>query len=72
MIGIIGLGRMGFGMAERLSKKHKVAAYNRSKDKTLKLKKKGVTATFSLEELVDVLPKKKIILLMLLLSSNFL
>jgi len=65
-IAFIGLGRMGFGMSERLLKnKHKVVAYNRSPDKTKKLAKKGANPTFSYEELLKKLPKKKIVWLML-------
>lgn len=65
-IGFVGLGRMGFGMSRRLLKnKHKVVAYNRSPDKTKKLVKFGAIPAFSLQELVDKLPKRKIIWLML-------
>jgi len=67
-IGMIGLGRMGYGMSERLLKgKHNVVAYNRSPEKTKSLAKKynGATATFNYEQLLEKLPKKKIVWLML-------
>lgn len=66
-IGIIGLGRMGMGMSERLLKnKFKVVAYNRSSDKTKKIIKKGAIGAFSIEELIEKLGKgKKIIWMML-------
>lgn len=66
MIGFIGLGRMGFGMAERLLKhKFKVVAYNRSPNKTKKITKKGAIPAYTLEELINKLPKRKIVWLML-------
>lgn len=65
-IGIIGLGKMGFGMSERLLRhKHQVVAYNRSPDKTKKLARKGASAAFSYEELLKKLPNKKIVWIML-------
>lgn len=66
-IGMIGLGRMGMGMSERLLKKQiHVVAYNRSPDKTKRLAKKCATPTFEIEELIRKLGKeRKIIWLML-------
>ena len=68
-IGIIGLGRMGFYMAERLLKnKHEVIAYNRSPEKTraLKRKYKNVIAAYSLAETVSAFGgQKRIVWLML-------
>jgi 6-phosphogluconate dehydrogenase len=65
-IGFIGLGRMGFSMCERLLKHNiEVVAYNRSVDKTIELSKKGAIKTESIKELVDKLPKRKIIWIML-------
>lgn len=65
-IGFIGLGKMGFGMSERLLRhKCQVVAYNRSSDKTKKLARKGANAAFSYEELLEKLPNKKIVWLML-------
>jgi 6-phosphogluconate dehydrogenase len=55
-IGMVGLGRMGFDMSQRLLKKgHKVIAYNRSPDKVREIAKKGASAAFSIEELVGKL-----------------
>ena len=66
-VGIIGLGRMGFGMSERLLKnKIKVVAYNRSQDKVNQIKKKGAIPAKTLEELISKLKsKKKVVWLML-------
>ena len=66
-IGMIGLGRMGSGMSERLIKNNvKVVAYNRSSDKTKRLAKKGAIPAFEIEELVQKLGKgKRIIWIML-------
>src|SRR3989344_1210881 len=65
-IGFIGLGRMGFGMVERLLK-HKVGvvAYNRSQDKIKTIVKKGAQGARSVEDLVGQLKGKKIVWLML-------
>ncbi len=58
-IGIIGLGRMGFGMAERLLKEgHRVVAFNRSPDKVRKIVRKGAVGAYSVEELIDSLGNK--------------
>ena len=61
-IGFIGLGRMGFGMSERLLKhKFQVVAYNRDPRKTKKLARKGAQTAFSYKELLEKLPDKKIV-----------
>lgn len=64
-IGFIGLGRMGFNMVLNL-KEHKidVVAYNRHPEPARKIKKKGISVAFSIEELVSKLPKQKIIWIM--------
>lgn len=65
-IGFIGLGRMGYGMVERLLKNNKkVVAYNRSKEKVDKIAKKGAIPAYNLNQLVKNLSGKKIIWLML-------
>ena len=65
-IGIIGLGRMGFSMAERLLKNNfQVVAYNRSSDKVKAIVRKGASGAASIEDLARQLPKQKIIWLML-------
>jgi len=65
-LGFIGLGRMGFHMVERLLKyKIKVVAFNRSAEKVTKISKKGAIPAYSPEELIEKLPGKKIIWLML-------
>ena len=65
-LGFIGLGRMGFHMVERLlRRKVSVVAYNRSPEKTKKIARKGAIPAFSVEELVNKLPGKRVIWLML-------
>ena len=65
-LAIIGLGRMGFSMVERLVKnKHQVVAHNRTKEKVDEIAKKGAIPAYSLQEVVDKLDDKKIIWLML-------
>ncbi len=64
-IGFIGLGRMGFNMVLNLrDKKIPVVAYNRSPEPVKQIKKYGVKVAFSIEELINKLPKQKIIWLM--------
>ena len=66
-LGMIGLGRMGYNMVERLLlKKHKIVAYNRSSEKVKNIAKKGAIPAYSIKELVDKLGDgKKIVWLML-------
>ncbi|MCH8003259.1 MAG: NADP-dependent phosphogluconate dehydrogenase [Nanoarchaeota archaeon] len=65
-LGFIGLGRMGFHMVERLLKyKINVVAYNRSPEKVTKIARKGAIPAYSVEELIEKLPGKKIVWLML-------
>ena len=64
-LGFIGLGRMGFNIVLNL-KDHKVdvVAYNRSPEPTREIKKKKVDVAFSIDELMNKLPKQKIIWIM--------
>jgi 6-phosphogluconate dehydrogenase (decarboxylating) len=65
-IGIIGLGRMGYNMAERLLQHNiSVVAYNRNQDKVRQIAKKGAKPASSVEDLVRQLKGQKIIWLML-------
>jgi 6-phosphogluconate dehydrogenase len=67
-VGMIGLGKMGFGMSERLLRSGiKVVGYNRSSDVTRRLVKKGAVGAYSIEEFVEKLgrPGKRIVWLML-------
>lgn len=65
-IGIIGLGRMGMQIARRLHKnKFKVIAYNRSTKPLLDFKKHGGLVANSVPELIEMLPKPRIIWVML-------
>jgi len=65
-IGMIGLGRMGMNMTKRLLRGgHKVAAYNRTRDKVDQLIKEGAVGAYSLAELTEALPSPRIIWIML-------
>ena len=64
-LGIIGLGKMGAFMAERLLiQGHEVVAYNRSPDKTKAIEQKGAAGAYSLEELVNSLESPRVIWMM--------
>ena len=64
-LGFIGLGRMGFNMILNLhSKKIDVVAYNRSIEPINKIKKYGVETASLIDSLIDKLPERKIIWLM--------
>jgi len=64
-IGFIGLGRMGKNMVlNLLEHNHKVVVYNRSPEPTKEVARKGATGVFSIEGMVQELPKQKIIWLM--------
>lgn len=65
-IGFIGLGRMGENMVlNLLDNKKKVVVYDLSKRSIKKLQKKGAKGAFSVDELFQKLPKRKIIWLMI-------
>ena len=64
-IGFIGLGKMGFNMVQRLLlDKHEVVVFDRNKTTIDEIAKKGAVPAYSLEELVNKLPEKKVIWLM--------
>lgn len=64
-IGVIGLGRMGAGMAGRwLRDGHRVAAHNRSRGPVDELAAKGADPAYTLEELVSKLQAPRAIWLM--------
>jgi 6-phosphogluconate dehydrogenase len=63
--GIIGLGKMGGYMTERLiNDKHQIVAYDISKDTVDKITKLGAEGAYSIEELVKKLPSPKVIWMM--------
>ena len=65
-IGIIGLGRMGAGMARRwLRNGHRVVVNNRSHDPIKELEKDGAVAAYDLPSLVAALPTPRAIWIML-------
>src|SRR5919205_3119820 len=65
-VGLIGLGRMGAGMARRwLRGGHHVVVNNRSPGPTKELESEGAIGTYSLEELVSKLQPPRAIWIML-------
>jgi 6-phosphogluconate dehydrogenase len=65
-LGMIGLGRMGANMTERLLKGgHRVVAYARTAEKVQSIVKKGAEGADSLEEVVSKLAPRRIIWLMI-------
>ncbi|MFC1487953.1 phosphogluconate dehydrogenase (NAD(+)-dependent, decarboxylating) [Thermoproteota archaeon] len=65
-IGMIGLGRMGANMSERLMNVgHGVVGYARRPESVNRLLKKGIMGTYSLKELVQKLCSPRIIWLMI-------
>lgn len=64
-IGMIGLGKMGGNMTERLMKRgHEVVVYNKTQDPIDRYAKKGAIPAKSVKDLVRKLPKKKVVWLM--------
>lgn len=64
-IGFIGLGRMGKNMVYNLiDKGHEVVANNRSPDPVTEVGEKGAIEAYSIEEMIENLPEKKIVWLM--------
>lgn len=65
-LGMIGLGKMGANMIERLLKSgHRVVGYARSPDKVERVVEKGAEGANSLEELVSKLTPRRVIWLMI-------
>jgi len=64
-LGMVGLGRMGANMAERLIRgDHKVTGFDPNADARKALQAKGAASVESLQELVRVLPTPRIVWLM--------
>jgi len=64
-IGFVGLGKMGANMVERLlGGGHEIVAYDRSADNVDAIVEKGGIGSKSLAELVEKLPQRKIVWLM--------
>jgi 6-phosphogluconate dehydrogenase len=64
-IGFIGLGKMGFNMVHRLLKSgHEVVVWDRSLETINKIEKLGATEAVSPEDLVQKLPSRKMVWLM--------
>ncbi len=65
-IGVVGLGRMGGGIALNLiDHKWQVVGYNRTSEVTKNFEKKGVEGAYSLEELVNKLSAPRVVWVML-------
>ena len=65
-LGMVGLGKMGGNMSERLVKDgHRVVGYARSPDEVRSMMKKGVDGAFSLEEVIQKLSPPRVIWLMI-------
>lgn len=65
-LGIIGLGRMGGNMAERLVRGgHRVVGYARSPESVRRVLEKGIEGAYSLEELTKMLASPRAIWLMI-------
>ncbi|PKP49210.1 MAG: 6-phosphogluconate dehydrogenase (decarboxylating) [Bacteroidetes bacterium HGW-Bacteroidetes-1] len=64
-IGFIGLGKMGYNMVHRLLKSnHEIVIWNRSAKSIKELEELGVECAASIEDMVDRLPSRKVIWLM--------
>jgi 6-phosphogluconate dehydrogenase len=64
-IGFIGLGKMGFNMVHRLlNHHHEMVVWNRSVESVREIMKLGAIGAGSVEELVQLLPGRKVIWLM--------
>lgn len=65
-LGFIGLGRMGTNMVMNLlDKKNRVVVYNRTPNRTKDLSKKGAIPSYDFKELLEKLPKQKVIWIMI-------
>lgn len=65
-IGMIGLGKMGYNLALNLKDNgYEVIAYNRSQEAVDLIKEEGIIATIDLSEFIKMLPKPRIIWIMI-------
>ncbi len=65
-IGFIGLGKMGLNMVQRLlNDQHEVVVYDREESSIIEIEKKGAVPSDSVEDLVNKLPKRKVVWLMI-------
>ncbi len=64
-IGFIGLGKMGYNMVQRLlADNHQVVVWNIDIEPIKALEEKGAIASSSIEELINKLPERKVVWLM--------
>ena len=70
-IGIIGLGKMGRGLALNLHEKGwRVVAYNRTVEKTVELAKDGIIPTHSFQEFVTTLTSNPRVILIMMTAGD--
>lgn len=64
-IGIVGLGKMGYNLALNLKDhNHEVTAFDKDQNAVERIKGEGITGVASIEELVQNLPKPRVVWLM--------
>lgn len=64
-IGFIGIGKMGIKMVQRLlDNNHEVVVWNRSPEKIRQIETAGAIGAYSIEEMINKLPVKKVVWLM--------
>jgi 6-phosphogluconate dehydrogenase len=64
-LGLIGLGKMGGNMTERLLRgSHEVVVYDRSEEAIQKVTQKGAGGAASLEDMIKKLPQRKVVWMM--------
>lgn len=65
-IGIVGLGKMGFNLSLNLIRNnHTVYAYDLNKENVDNIKKEGANGAYTIKELVESIPGRKVIWLMI-------
>lgn len=64
-IGMVGLGKMGYNLALNLRDRgHEVVAYNRSEEAVTRIEAEGISGARSIAELVEKLPARRVIWMM--------
>lgn len=64
-IGLVGIGKMGYNLALNLKDKgHQVVAYDKSLEAIEEIKEQGIEVALDLKELVNLLPERKVIWIM--------
>lgn len=64
-VGIVGLGKMGYNIALNLIRNnHDVFAYDTNKENVESIRKEGATGAYSLKELIQAMPARRVVWLM--------